>query len=206
VTCIGSGLSGNHQDIVSFISNKENSMSLASLEELFVHEIKDIYDAEKQILKALPKMAKAVDSDDLRAAIEDHHAVTEQHVKRLEKIFQILDKPARGKKCAGMEGLLNEGSSLLQEDSEASVLDAAVIGAAQKVEHYEIAAYGTLATYAKILGYQDVKELLGQTLEEEKETDEALSELAAGINQDALAGVDEEEGEVGEVVGAKRRR
>lgn len=178
-------------------------MSLASLEDLFLQELKDTYDAEKQILKALPKMAKAVESEELRAAIEEHHAVTEKQVERLEEIFQMLDKPARGKKCLAMEGLLKEGSELLKEDAEPAVLDAAIIAAAQKVEHYEIAAYGTLATYAEILGYGDAKELLGETLEEEKETDEALTEVASQINFEASQESEEDEEE--EATAGRRR-
>jgi ferritin-like metal-binding protein YciE len=178
-------------------------MSLMNLEALFLHDLKDIYDAEKQILKALPKMAKAVESDELRTAIEEHHTVTEKQVERLEEVFALLDKPARGKKCAAMEGLLKEGSDLLKEKAEAGVLDAGVIGAAQKVEHYEIAAYGTLATYADILGYQDAKELLGQSLDEEKQTDETLTEIASQINFDAASTEQEEEEEA--VVAGRRR-
>jgi ferritin-like metal-binding protein YciE len=176
---------------------KENDMSLMNLDALFLHDLKDIYDAEKQILKALPKMAKAVESEELRAAIEEHHTVTEKQVERLEEIFAMLEKPARGKKCAAMEGLLKEGSDLLKEDAESGVLDAGVIGAAQKVEHYEIAAYGTLATYAEILGYEDAKELLGQSLEEEKQTDETLTEIASEINFEAASMDEDEEATVG---------
>jgi ferritin-like metal-binding protein YciE len=182
---------------------KEIEMHLATLEDLFLQELKDVYDAEKQILKALPKMAKAVESEELRSALNEHHSVTETHVDRLEQVFDLLGKPARGKKCAAMEGLLKEGSDLLKEDCEPPVLDAAVIGAAQKVEHYEIAAYGTLATYAKILGYSEAKELLGQTLEEEKQTDESLTSLAADINVDATAEMEEEE--VGSAAGGRKR-
>jgi ferritin-like metal-binding protein YciE len=178
-------------------------MSLATLEDLFLQELKDIYDAEKQILKALPKMAKATESEELRAALEEHHTVTEKQVERLEEVFQILGKPARGKKCAAMQGLVEEGSELLKEDAEPPVLDAALIAAAQKVEHYEIAAYGTLATYADILGYQDAKELLGQTLDEEKETDQTLTQIASHINFEAM---DEEEEETTSAGGRRRSR
>jgi ferritin-like metal-binding protein YciE len=188
-------------DGAEWILGKEKNMSLASLEDLFVQELKDIYDAEKQILKALPKMAKATESEQLRAAIEKHHSVTERQVERLEEVFQLIDKPARGKKCVAMHGLLEEGSELLKEDAEPSVLDAAIIAAAQKVEHYEIAAYGTLATYAELLGYVGAKELLGQTLDEEKETDETLSQIASKINFEA---VDEDEQET-EPAGNRRR-
>jgi ferritin-like metal-binding protein YciE len=192
------------QFISCLLDIKENRMSLESLEDLFLQEIKDIYDAEKQILKALPKMAKAVESEELRAAIEEHHAVTEKQVERLEEVFQMLDKPARGKKCVAMEGLLKEGSELLKEDAEPAVLEAAIIAAAQKVEHYEIAVYGTLATYAEILGYEDAKELLGQTLEEEKETDETLTQIASHINFEAADEGEEEEEEM--AAGKKRSR
>jgi ferritin-like metal-binding protein YciE len=118
-------------------------------------------------------------------------------VERLEEVFAMLDKPARGKKCAAMEGLLKEGSDLLKENAEAGVLDAGVIGAAQKVEHYEIAAYGTLATYAEILGYEDAKELLGQSLDEEKQTDENLTEIASQINFEAASIGEDEDATVG---------
>lgn len=168
-------------------------MSLENLEELFVHEVRDLFDAEKQILKALPKMIKAVDTDELRTALEEHRDVTETHVERLEQVFKHLDMAARGKKCAGMEGLLKEGSSLLEEDAEPVVLDAAVIGAAQKVEHYEICAYGTLIAFAEQLGYDEIAELLSETLEEEKEADDTLSEIAAAVNKAACECEEEEE-------------
>jgi ferritin-like metal-binding protein YciE len=157
-------------------------MSLSNLEDLFLHELKDVLDAERQILKALPKMAKAVDNDALRAAFEEHEAVTETQVERLETIFKSLGKAARGKHCPGMEGLLKEGEEMIKEEESGPVLDAAMIGAAQKVEHYEIAAYGTLATYAKLLEMEEALDLLGQTLDEEKETDEKLTQLASDIN------------------------
>lgn len=178
-------------------------MSLANLEELFVHEVKDLYDAEKQILKALPKIIKTVESEELRTALEEHRAVTETHVERLEEVFKLLQKPARGKKCAGMEGLLKEGSSLLEEDAEPAVLDAGVIGAAQKVEHYEICAYGTLIAFAQELGYDEIGKLLEKTLEEEKEADDTLSEIAAAVNTAACQCGEEEEEE--EAVAAKRK-
>jgi len=178
-------------------------MRLANLDALFLQELKDIYDAEKQILKALPKMAKRADSNELRAAIEEHHTVTEKQVERLEEVFQMLGKPARGKKCVAMEGLLKEGSELLKEDAEPAVLDAAIIAACQKVEHYEIASYGTLATYAEILGYADAKELLGETLQEEKETDETLTDIASQINYEATEEMEEDEEET---AAAGRRR
>ncbi|MCC6494233.1 MAG: ferritin-like domain-containing protein [Pirellulales bacterium] len=157
-------------------------MSMSNLEDLFLHELKDTLDAEKQILKALPKMAKAADSQELRAAFEEHHAVTEQQVERLETIFESLGKAARGKHCPGMEGIISEGQEIIKELEKGPVLDAALIAAAQKVEHYEICSYGTLATYAEVLGYAEAKDLLGQTLGEEKETDENLTTLASELN------------------------
>jgi ferritin-like metal-binding protein YciE len=157
-------------------------MSIGTLEDVFLHELKDVLDAEKQILKALPKMAKAAESPDLRAAFEEHKSVTERQVERLETIFQSLGKAARGKHCHGMEGLLKEGQELLAKEEPSPALDAAMIATAQKVEHYEIATYGTLATYAKLLEMDEAKNLLGQTLDEEKQTDEKLTALASEIN------------------------
>jgi ferritin-like metal-binding protein YciE len=157
-------------------------MSLKNLDDLFVDVLKDTLDAERQITKALPKMAKAVESEELRAAFEDHLSVTETQIERLETIFKSMDKPARGKHCPGMEGLLKEGSELIEYEDPGPALDAALIAAAQKVEHYEIASYGTLATYAKLLEMDEALELLVQTLEEEKQTDEDLTSLASEIN------------------------
>lgn len=153
-------------------------MALRTLEDLFVKELKDLYSAEKQILKALPKMAKAASSEKLREGFEEHREQTEGHVERLEKIFESLGKPSRGVKCAAMEGILEEGKELLEEDADEAVLDAALIAAAQRVEHYEIAAYGTVRTLARMLGDSEAEELLQQTLDEEKQTDEKLTELA----------------------------
>jgi|SRR5438874_5891949 len=157
-------------------------MPITNLQELFVHELKDILDAERQITKALPKMAKAAESEELAAAFEEHLAVTEEQIERLETIFKSLDKAARGKHCAGMAGLLEEGNELIQEEETSAALDAAMICAAQKVEHYEIASYGSLVEYAKLLGMDDAVELLQQTLAEEKETDEKLTGIASELN------------------------
>lgn len=157
-------------------------MSIENLADLFEHELRDTLDAERQLLKALPKLAKAATSESLQAAFEEHASVTEEHVNRLEKIFKSLDKAARGKHCPGMEGLVTEGSELIKDEEPGAPLDAALISAAQKAEHYEIAAYGSLATYAKLLGMDDAAELLETTLAEEKETDEKLSELASELN------------------------
>jgi ferritin-like metal-binding protein YciE len=161
-------------------------MSLDSLENLFVHEIKDLINAERQLVEALPKMAKGATSTALKEAIEDHLEQTKVHVERLEQIFANLGKAARGEHCKGMEGLIAEGSKLLEEEGEDTVKDAALIGAAQKVEHYEISAYGTARTIAELLGNQEAVQLLQQTLDEEKETDAKLTELAMSeINVEA---------------------
>jgi ferritin-like metal-binding protein YciE len=155
------------------------------LKELYINELKDLYNAENQLVKALPKMAKAASSDELRQGFEKHLKQTQGHVQRLEKIFQALGESPKGKKCKGMEGLIEEGSGAMEEDYEDSVLDAALIGAAQRVEHYEIAGYGTVSSMAETLGESDHVSLLKQTLEEEKETDAKLTELAGLINTQA---------------------
>lgn len=152
--------------------------SVTTMEELFLHNLKDIYHAEKQLVKALPKMAKAASSDELRAAFEEHLQETERQVERLEQVFQILDVAPRGIKCAAMEGLIEEGGEVIDAPMDAAVKDAALIGAANKVEHYEIATYGTLCSYAKQLGYDEALELLMATLDEEKAADRKLTELA----------------------------
>jgi len=157
-------------------------MSLGNLEDLFLHELKDTYDAEKRMTKALPKMARAASSEKLQQAFRKHLAQTETHVERLERIFKMLNKPARGKKCMAMTGLIEEGSELMSEAGTEATIDAGLIGAAQKVEHYEIAAYGTMATYAELLGLNEAEKLLKQTLAEEKKTDEDLTQLASSIN------------------------
>jgi ferritin-like metal-binding protein YciE len=158
------------------------TMSVENLEELFVHELKDILDGERQITKALPKMAKATESEELKAAFEEHLRVTEEQIGRLETIFESMDKAARGKHCPGIEGIIKEGSETIKENDTGPALDAALIAGAQKVEHYEIASYGTLVEWAKILGKDDAVELLQQTLAEEKETDETLTTIASELN------------------------
>ena len=157
-------------------------MAVTNLQELFVHELKDVLDAERQITKALPKMAKAAESEELAAAFEEHLAQTEQQIERLETIFKNLDKAARGKHCPGMEGIIKEGEEMIKEEDAGPTLDAAMIAGAQKVEHYEIASYGTLVEYAKLLGLDDAVELLQATLAEEKETDEKLTQIASELN------------------------
>jgi ferritin-like metal-binding protein YciE len=153
----------------------------SELKELYVDELKDIYSAETQLVKALPKMAKAASSDELRSGFEEHLEQTKGHVARLEQIFKALGEKPTGKKCKGMEGLIEEGSEAAGEDYEDDVKDQALIGAAQRVEHYEIAAYGTVRAIAEKLGEDAAVTLLGETLEEEKETDEKLTELADSI-------------------------
>src|SRR6187402_1248097 len=158
------------------------------LNDLFLDTLKDIYFAEKQILKALPKMAKAATSDKLRAAFEKHHDETEGQVERLEQIFELLDKPARGKTCDAIMGILDEGKEIMDEYKGTSSLDAGLLAAAQAVEHYEISRYGTLKTWASELGMKDAAKLLDATLNEEKKTDESLSKLAvSAVNLAAAA-------------------
>jgi ferritin-like metal-binding protein YciE len=166
-------------------------MKLDSMEDLFIHELKDLLSAEKQLVKALPKMAKGAASEALKEAIENHLEQTKAHVERLETIFEELGKAARAEHCKGMEGLIEEGSKLLEEEGEEMVKDAALIGAAQRVEHYEIAAYGTARALAELLGNKQAAKLLQQTLDEEKETDELLTELAMSeVNLQAAQGAD----------------
>lgn len=157
-------------------------MSIENLQDLFVHELRDVLDAERQLLKALPKLAKAATSEELVAAFEEHTSVTEAQVERLESIFKSLDMAARGKHCVGMEGLVAEGAELIKEEEKGVQLDAALICAAQKAEHYEIAAYGSLVTYAKLLGMDEAADLLETTLAEEKQTDETLTGIASELN------------------------
>src|ERR1700731_2111630 len=149
-----------------------------SLRELYIDELRDLYNAETQLVKALPKMAKASANDQLREAFQEHLRQTSEHVSRLEQIFEQLGEKASGKKCLGMEGLVKEGSETMKEDYSDEVKDAAIIGAAQRVEHYEMAGYGTAKAFAELLGEDEHVALLEQTLEEEKETDEKLSQLA----------------------------
>jgi ferritin-like metal-binding protein YciE len=157
-----------------------------TMEQLFVDEIRDLYDAEKQLTKALPKMAKAASSDDLRMAFEGHLEETQQHVSRLEEIFESLGETGTGKKCTAMQGLIKEGDELMEMDQNA-LRDAALIAAAQKVEHYEISGYGSARTHAHLLGNSEAVSLLDETLTEEKEADRKLNDLAENtINSEAL--------------------
>jgi ferritin-like metal-binding protein YciE len=154
------------------------SSKMSTLEDLYMDLLKDLYSAEKQLVKALPKMAKNAQSPDLQRAFEEHLKQTEGHVERIERIFSDLDGSPRGKKCVGMEGLIEEGNELLKEDAEPDVLDAGLIAAAQKVEHYEIAGYGTARTWAQRLGYDQAARTLQQTLEEESMANEKLTRIA----------------------------
>jgi ferritin-like metal-binding protein YciE len=169
-------------------------MEMESLKELYVDELKDLYSAEKQLVKALPKMAKNASNPELKEAFTTHLQETEGHVERLEQIFEMLGERAGGKKCKGMEGLIEEAKELLEEDAAEEVLDAGLISKAQHVEHYEIAGYGTVRTYARQLGFDDQAELLQETLDEEGKTDELLTQLAeSSVNLEAEQGSEEEE-------------
>ena len=156
-------------------------MKLDSFETLYIEELRDLYNAENQLVKALPKMAKAASSPELQQAFEDHLEQTKEHIERLDEIFDKLDKKPSGKTCHGMKGLVEEGSEIMAEKGEDFVIDAGLIAAAQKMEHYEIASYGTVRTWAEMLGDDDAAELLQQTLDEEGETHKKLTELAEEI-------------------------
>lgn len=171
-------------------------MSVGTAEELFVDELKDIYSAEKQAVKAFPRLTKAVQSEELKQAMQEHLEQTKGQIERLDRIFEILEERSSGKTCDGMKGLVEEAQSQVEEIEKGPVLDCAMIGALQRIEHYEIAAYGTVATLAEAMGQDEIKELLGETLEEEKETDERLTQVAQSVNSEALSeGGEEEEGE-----------
>jgi ferritin-like metal-binding protein YciE len=172
----------------------ETKMKLNLLRKLYVDELKDLYSAENQLIKALPKMAKATDSEELRTAFEEHLKQTQEHASRLEKVFAALEESPKGKKCKGMEGLIEEGSEMIEEGLEPAELDAGLIAAAQRVEHYEIAGYGCVRTYASLLGETSAVSLLEKTLAEEKATDEKLTEISEQIN--AIA-AEAEEGKLG---------
>jgi ferritin-like metal-binding protein YciE len=156
-------------------------MSLGTLNDLFVEELKDLYSAETQLVKALPRMAKAASDPSLKAAFEEHLEVTRKQVERLDAVFEQIGGKGKGKKCVAMEGLIEEAKELLEEKADPSVLDAALIAAAQKVEHYEMAGYGCVRTYARLLGYEEAADLLQQTLDEEGEADKTLTALAESV-------------------------
>ena len=171
-------------------------MAAQTLHELFVEELRDMYDAEKRIIKALPKIAKHAQSDELRSALTQHLRETEKQATRLEQVFKSIGETARGKKCDGIIGILEEGNTMMEELEEGPVLDAALIAGCQKVEHYEIASYGTLAYFAELMGHERAKELLGATLDEEKAADEKLNTIATSdVNREALTSSGEEDEE-----------
>jgi ferritin-like metal-binding protein YciE len=165
---------------------KGTHMSVKTIDELMLDELKDLYSAEKQITKALPKMAKAAVSQDLKSAFEAHLEETQGHIERLDQIFETLGKNPRGKVCHGMQGLVEEGAEMMSELEKGPVRDAGLISAAQRVEHYEMAGYGSVREYAALLGQKQIASLLGETLEEEKATDEKLTGIAKKVNPQAL--------------------
>lgn len=167
-------------------------MQKDSLRQLYVDELRDLYNAETQLVRALPKMAKASSNAELRQAFEEHLRQTSEQVSRLEQIFDMLGEKPGGKRCLGMEGLVKESSETMHEDYRDAVMDAAIIGAAQRVEHYEIAGYGTVRTFAELLGENDHVTLLEETLNEEKQADEKLTQLSEQINPEAAQGEEEE--------------
>jgi ferritin-like metal-binding protein YciE len=164
-----------------------------TLQELLIDELKDLYSAETQLTKALPKMAKAANDENLKAGFEEHLDQTHEHIARLDRAMELLDASPKGKTCKAMKGLLAEGEEKIKEDASPAVKDAALIGAAQKVEHYEIAGYGTVRTFAELLGEDEIVSLLQETLDEEAETDRKLTELASSLNLKAESGDEEEE-------------
>jgi|SRR5579871_1428253 len=166
---------------------------ITTLEDLLVDELKDLFDAENQLTKALPKMAKAATAEELKAAFQEHLEVTKQQIERLRQVFDELGKPARGTKCEAMKGLITESQELMSEDIEPEILDAGLIGAAQKVEHYEIAGYGTAREIAARLGHKAAARLLDETLKEEENTDKKLTQIAKKVVNVRAAGVGQEE-------------
>src|SRR5689334_17140824 len=183
-------------------------MKIDTLSTLFEEDLKDIYDAEKRLVKALPKMAKAASSDELRSAIEEHLEVTKGHVQRLEQVFEGLGIPAKAKTCLGMKGLIEEGDEVLEKEGAEPLKDSAIIGAAQRVEHYEIAAYGTARTLAESLGNEEAAALLEETLNEEKEADQKLTDIAMRLLEEMDSGAgerDESETELRTGDGAGKR-
>jgi len=176
-------------------------MKVESLDQLLQEELRDIYDAEKQLVKALPKMAKAASSEELREALNEHLEVTKGQVERLEQVFETLGTKAKSKSCAGMKGLIEEGEEIIGQDATDELKDAAIIGAAQRVEHYEIAAYGIVWTFAERLGNDEVAELLQETLTEEEEADERLTEISESLLDAVGVSEQAEEEDEGAVIG-----
>ena len=177
-------------------------MAAKSLRDLFIEELRDTYDGEKRLLKALPKLARAATNEELQNAFTTHAKETDRQVARVERVFRAIGETARGKKCDGIMGIVEEANKAIEEIEEGPVLDAALIAGAQRAEHYEIAAYGTLAHFAELLGEDKVKDLLGETLEEEKAADEKLNAIAmSDVNREALTGAGEEAGETAGIAG-----
>ena len=173
-------------------------MSISTIQDLFLDELKDIYSAEKQAVRSYPRIAKAASSEELKQALQKHLDQTKGQIERLDKAFEILEKRAGGKTCEAMKGLLEEAAESIEEIEQGPVLDVAIIAAAQRIEHYEIAAYGTVATLAEAMGQTEIQQLLAQTLQEEKDTDELLTGVAGSVNAEALGGSEEDEEEDGE--------
>jgi ferritin-like metal-binding protein YciE len=163
------------------------SMKLENLQQLFVKELRDLYDAENQITDALPKMIDAAHNPQLKSALQEHLQVTKQQISRLDQIFQKLNQKPTGETCKGMKGVIKEGDEIVSAGGDPSTVDAGIISAAQRVEHYEMAGYGTVRTYAELLGHQDMARLLQQTLDEEEQADEKLSQIARSVNVEAKA-------------------
>jgi ferritin-like metal-binding protein YciE len=184
-------LSASGTEAVRISIGLGDAMSVGTLEELFIDELKDLYSAEKQIVRALPKLAKAASTQELQQALLNHLEETKGQVERLDQIAEIVGKKLTGKTCAGMKGVLEEGSEVLDEVEKGNVRDAALIGASQRVEHYEMAGYGTARDFAKLLGMKDVADLLEQTLEEEKAADKKLTGIAKSVNNQAKAEMSE---------------
>ena len=177
-----------------------------TLHDAFIDELRDLYDAERQLTKALPKLAKAATSADLREAFESHLEETQGHVDRLERVFETLEEKARGKHCDGIAGIIEEGKSIMEEEFDDTTMDACLIAAGQRAEHYEMAAYGTLVAWARAMGHADAADLLQETLDEEKVADAKLSSLAeGGINQDAASAAHPGKTEEGDLVGTGTR-
>jgi len=174
------------RDSRAALKNNQGNYKMESLNELLAEELKDIYSAEKQLLRALPKMAKKASSQELKSALQGHIEVTQQQVERLEEVFEALGKPAKAKTCKAMQGLIEEATEIMEEDATDAVLDAGIIAAAQKVEHYEIASYGTVRTWARLCGEEEAASLLQETLDEEGEADKRLTQLAESfVNPEA---------------------
>jgi len=179
----------------------------STLHDAFIDELRDAYDAEKQLTKALPKLAKAASSSELRSVFEKHLEETRGHVTRLEQVFESIDEPAKSKHCEGIAGIVEEGKSILDEDFEGTTMDACLVAAGQRAEHYEMAAYGTLVAWARAMGHVEAADLLQQTLEEEKAADRKLTALAEdGINQDAAEEAHQGEATHDEVAQSARGR